>query len=94
LKKLKHIIQPLLFLFIFIGGLGRDLIIAQPISLAHSNLKYSTSQSSSENLPFYFQPIEDFQDEDNAHFAIESEFHNYSLEQIILTNFVKKVYQN
>lgn len=85
LKQIKQIFKILLLLLVFITGSSSNLLFAKSTRYNDHCAKYLPIDNSPRSGPFIFQPIEDFQSEDDDHISIENDLFNFTIE---LLNFI------
>ena len=94
MKNIKHTLKAIILILVFITGVGRNAIYAKSISEVNHATKYETSKNSSENIPFFFQPIEDYQSEDDDHLSIDNDLQNYCFSTISFISYSKVIFKN
>lgn len=87
LNKTKQIVKILLLLLVFIAGSSSNLLFAKSNLLVEKGSKIIPLENSPNSVPFFFQPIEDFQNEDDDHLSIESDLYSFSVGVIELLGF-------
>lgn len=87
LKNTKQIVKILLLLLVFLTGASSNVLFAKSSVLAEKTSKIIPLESSPDSVPFFFQPIEDFQNEDDNHLSIDSDLYNFSVGVIELLGF-------
>lgn len=89
LKKTKQIVKILLLLLVFLTGASSNVLFAKSSVLVEKTSKIIPLENSPNSVPFFFQPIEDFQNEDDDHLSIESDLYSFSVGVIELLGFNK-----